>query len=127
VFKPVPLGTGALLDPGPAPGRGFDGESLFWHHERLHREVLLHEAREPVAAAVRTKADALEADALQAAVGPGACDAVWAEHRERVEEWRRELPPTRRIHSQWARYWRGQCQLESIPARVLAPAPIGDR
>ncbi len=39
MFKPVVLGQGAL-PPGPEPGAGYDADSLFWRHERLHRLAL---------------------------------------------------------------------------------------
>lgn len=40
IFKPVWLAGDIPLDIGPAPGRGFDPDSLWWRHEVLHREVL---------------------------------------------------------------------------------------
>ncbi len=39
IFKPIWLDAG-LPDLGPTPGATYDGESLWWKHELLHREVL---------------------------------------------------------------------------------------
>jgi dipeptidase len=39
LFKPVWTETG-LPDLGPAPGSHYDGKSLWWAHERLHRKIL---------------------------------------------------------------------------------------
>lgn len=38
IFKPV--WVDAPLDLGPIPGGMYEPSSLFWHHERLHREVI---------------------------------------------------------------------------------------
>jgi len=40
IFKPVYLDGAGLPDLGPEPGGGYDGESLWWAHERLHRAVI---------------------------------------------------------------------------------------
>lgn len=39
-FKPVWFKDPVLPDLGPAPTGSFDSESLWWHHEKLHRTVL---------------------------------------------------------------------------------------
>jgi dipeptidase len=39
VFKPVWMDAG-LPDLGPQPGGTYDGETLWWRHENLHREIL---------------------------------------------------------------------------------------
>lgn len=40
VFKPVWLSGNVLPELGPDPGERYDPESLWWRHERLHREVI---------------------------------------------------------------------------------------
>jgi dipeptidase len=40
IFKPVYLGGSGLPDIGPEPGGAYDGGSLWWAHERLHRAVI---------------------------------------------------------------------------------------
>jgi dipeptidase len=114
VFKPVPVGRGVLLDPGPPPGARFDEASLFWRHERLHRTVLLSDDQAWASAEVRRQADALEALG-QTTEAPSESSALWAEHRARVDEWRRSLPATRRTRSPWALYWRRQSRREGVP------------
>jgi secernin len=57
LFKPVLFGT-ALPDQGPRPGDRYDGESLWWRRERLHRAALADFAG--ALAAVAPERDALE-------------------------------------------------------------------
>jgi secernin len=40
IFKPVYLGGAGLPDLGPEPSGRYDGQSLWWMHERLHRAVI---------------------------------------------------------------------------------------
>ena len=78
VFKPAPLDGGGGF--GPPPGAGFDGASLFWRHERLHRVVLADYAAR--AAAIRQAQVALEQDALA-----GGGRGIWETHRSVIPEW----------------------------------------
>lgn len=65
VFKPVYLGGAGLPDLGPEPGGTYDGGSLWWAHERLHRAVIRdYGTRLPLYQAER---DALEATFLREA------------------------------------------------------------
>jgi len=45
LFKPIWLDGGRFPDIGPVPGARFDSTALWWHHERLHRSVLLNYTR----------------------------------------------------------------------------------
>jgi len=76
VMKEIPFGKGQI-DTGPVPSTsGFDGASLWWRAEKLHRAVLQdYQARQ---SAIEDDRRALEAR--------GGSD-VWQEHRERVVEW----------------------------------------
>jgi dipeptidase len=40
IFKPVYLGGAGLPDLGPEPTGTYDPDSVWWTHERLHREVI---------------------------------------------------------------------------------------
>lgn len=111
VFKPVPLGSGRLLAPGPAPGGHPDHESLWWRHERLHRAVLACWAeRAPVAQA--------RAAALERTTGDD--DDAWEKHRLASLEWMGEVSAVgherRSLAHRW--YWRRMERLE----RAAAPA-----
>jgi secernin len=65
IFKPVYLNGAGLPDLGPEPGGTYDGESLWWAHERLHRAVIRdYGTRMPLYQAER---DALEAAFLREA------------------------------------------------------------
>ncbi|RPI50605.1 MAG: peptidase U34, partial [Chloroflexi bacterium] len=59
IFKPVYLDGAGLPDLGPEPDGAYDGASLWWAHERLHRAVFSdYGTRMPV---YQAKRDALEA------------------------------------------------------------------
>jgi secernin len=108
VLKPVPLG-GDLVDTGPTPSaRGFDGASLFWRSELLHRRVLRdYDARR---ATFEDDRAALEARAT--------VDA-WAEHRESVEDWAARAakvrPRARRVPRPFDAWWRVQSLRDEVP------------
>jgi hypothetical protein len=114
VLKPVPLG-GEHVDTGPAPrASGFDGESLFWRSERLHRVVLRdYERRRAVFEVERT---ALETRALATATATGATD-VWREHRERTNEWRARASRVVAKRRAWPfdLYWKVQSFRDGVP------------
>lgn len=42
VFKPIWLEGEVLPEPGIKPANRFDPDSLWWHHEQLHRRILLN-------------------------------------------------------------------------------------
>ncbi len=115
VWKPVPLGRGKV-DTGPAPrADGYDGASLFWRHERLHRTVL--PAYDERRAAFEPDRVALETRALAAALespDASAASALFAEHRERVLDWTARAARVRpRASSAW---WRLQSRKDGMPA-----------
>jgi dipeptidase len=130
VLKPVPLGQGPV-DTGPRPGTaGFDGASLFWRAERLHRVVLRdYEARR---AAFEAERAALEARALarvQAArtaraAGEAAeaaeATGLWHEHREAVLAWtdRALRIRSRRVPVVFDAWWRVQSRRDRVPGGV---------
>jgi hypothetical protein len=63
IFKPV--WVDAPLELGPLPTSHFDPETIFWAHERLHREVIKNfESRIEV---FKNERDALEAEFVQGA------------------------------------------------------------
>ncbi len=112
IFKPVWFGSEPLPDIGPRPEGAFHPDALWWHHERLHRSVLLdYEARRKVYLHER---DALEAEFLvragkvrteqQAAL----TGEAFAEAREATDRWTeqvRGLPIERRTRWNYQRYW----------------------
>jgi dipeptidase len=107
VFKPVPLG-GEKIDTGPVPGAGFDDESLFWRHERLHRVVLADYERR------RASFDEARRVLEAGVAGPEA----WGAHREAIASWteRALAVPTRSYSPLFTRYWRRQSRLDRVPA-----------
>lgn len=117
VLKPVPLGMGPV-DTGPAPrASGFDGESLFWRSERLHRAVLRDYA--PRRAAFEAERKTLEARAMvaEASVTAASASAIWAEHRESVRLWTEraaDVAPTRGPRA-FDLFWRAQSFRDGVP------------
>lgn len=100
VWKPVPLEGGDL---GPAPrSDGADRESLWWRHERLHRAVLRdYETRRSTFEDERAELEARAWSASDAS-------AIWAEHRERVAEWRERaerVPAAHRAPRAFTAWW----------------------
>ena len=86
VFKPVPLGRGRV-DTGPTPREdGYDEQSLFWRHERLHRTVV--ESYDRRRASFEGDRVAFETKVLTEP-NPTAerASEIFTEHRERVRGW----------------------------------------
>ena len=115
VMKNVPLG-GGFVDTGPTPREsGFDGTSLWWRAERLHRAVLEdYDARR---ALFETERAALEARAM-AAPDAVASGELWREHRERVVDWTARVLRTRspRRPRAFDAWWRMQSRRDGVPA-----------
>jgi len=91
IFKPVWFGPSPLPDIGTTPEGTFDPNALWWHHERLHRSVLLdYPAR---IKAYREERDALEGEFLDKAayVGPDERSELsrWAftQARDATDRW----------------------------------------
>jgi len=115
IFKPVWIGTQALPDMGPPPGGTFHPDALWWHHETLHRSVLLDYPTR--LNAYRQERGALERAFLAEAddVPPeGRSDLTqraFAQAREATFRWVgqiRDLPIRRRAKGTYRRYWRRQ-------------------
>jgi secernin len=115
VFKPIRLGSG-LISTGTLPGRGYDSQSLFWRHERLHRLVLadygvkkqfFNEARQDLESRfLSTPATAYSSEE---------CESMWEEHRYVTSEWVNEVEKAngkKNRFSLFHRYWEKQEKLE---------------
>ncbi|MDR3510416.1 MAG: C69 family dipeptidase [Caulobacteraceae bacterium] len=114
LFKPVLFETG-LPDQGPRPTDAYDGESLWWRHERLHRAALADFAG--ALAAIAPERDALEAgfrvrvDHALASGDPQArrraVAACWREAEAAETRWRAALAsrglPAGGLGRSWAR------------------------
>ncbi len=121
IFKPVWFGPSPLPDIGTTPEGTFDPNALWWHHERLHRSVLLdYPAR---IKAYREEMDALEGEFLDkaACVGPDERSELsrWAftQARDATDRWTgqvRGLPIQGRARWNYRRYWRRQNRRAAI-------------
>jgi secernin len=115
VFKPVVTGEG-LAHAGPPAGAGYDAESLFWRHERLHRAAL--KSYGACRALFEADRAALEAEfLLSAASSPEARQACWERHRQIVPEWAARVErgaKGRATHSAFGRYWMRQAALDQV-------------
>lgn len=119
VFKPFALG-GELISTGPKAVEGYDSESLFWRHERLHRHALSDYAR--LRALFEIDRREMEAKFLSLSNGelPTAakCQTAWDEHLAILPEWSGRLSraATRDRRSWMAqRYWQEQNRLDGVP------------
>jgi len=121
IFKPVWLGPSPLPDIGPTPEGTFHPDALWWHHEKLHRSVLLDYPRR--IEIYREERDALEGDFLDKATRVGAGErselSSWAftRAREATDRWTeqvRGLPIQGRARWNYRRYWRGQDRRAAI-------------
>jgi hypothetical protein len=113
------LGNG-FISTGPAAGEGYDAESLFWRHERLHRLVLGDYARRR--ALLEVERHAMEAGFLSLCNGtqPAAaeCQRAWEEHCAVLPLWSERIARASvRDRRSWParRYWRQQNLLDKLP------------
>jgi len=125
VFKPFVLG-GELISTGPAAGEGYDTESLFWRHERLHRLALGDYARRR--ALIEVERREMEARFLSLSKGSNEsqpssaqCQQAWEEHRAGLPEWSaRMAEAATHDRRSWLgrRYWQQQSQTDRFPGVV---------
>ena len=112
IFKPIWFGPSPLPDIGPTPEGTFHPDALWWHHERLHRSVLIdYPAR---INAYREERDALEAEFL-GKIGQNLpaqpselTRTAFAQARDATERWTkrvRGLRVRRRARWNYRRYW----------------------
>ncbi len=80
LFKPVAVDF--KVDLGPRPTDTYDGETLWWRHERLHRAVMRDPER--LLARYRGERDATEAAWL---ADPPDSDVAFAEYEATLERW----------------------------------------
>lgn len=127
VFKPVFVADG-LPDQGAIPGDGFDGATLWWRHERLHRALLTDYPG--AMAEIGPERDALEGRfiaRMEALIGaPGAerraaVAACWAEAAAAEEGWLGRIAgratPRRSYLTAWRRHDRlAGAALTCVPA-----------
>jgi len=115
VYKPVRLG-GELISSGPEAGAGFDHESLFWRHERLHRTVLVdYPSRKDLFNDERRDLQARIDSASDSPASDGQC--WWDEHREVIPEWTKRVLASKRPVGlrPFERYWQRQNMMDSLP------------
>jgi secernin len=102
VFKPIPFAGDAFRLMRPADERP-DDESLFWRHERLHRQSLLS----IWPAELEEQRSALQRKALT--TPDGDANQIWEEHRRLLPAWLAAIPTgRRRWWSRSQKYWRDQ-------------------
>jgi dipeptidase len=115
IFKPVWFGPSPLPDIGPTPEGTFHPDVLWWHHEKLHRSVLLDYTTR--IEAFREERDVLEGGFLDKAgkVGSDQQEALteeaFAQARDATDRWTeqvRGLPIERRAGWIYRRFWSRQ-------------------
>ncbi len=116
VFKPVVF-DGKAWDDLPRPSEGYDEESLFWRHERLHRLVLQDvAARRPVFEAERAALESRCIGDLRSLEGMD-WRAIWQEHRAMLPVWSERVE--RAGKSRWGGlyrlFWQRESRREKMP------------
>jgi len=110
IFKPVRIDE--PVSQGPLGNNGFDPNSPWWRHERLHRSMLRDYTR--LVAPWRHRCDALEAQWI---AEPPASAQAFAAASALEEEWLREHRPARDVRPAWVRRtWRDIDQMAGMPA-----------
>ena len=91
VFKPIWFEGPVLPDLGIAPGNRFDPDSLWWHHEKLHRSILLSYAdRIKPYSAERDRLQNLfiqDAAEISAGARAGLTQHAFAKARDFTDQW----------------------------------------
>jgi dipeptidase len=115
IFKPVWLQGKVLPDIGPSPAGSYNPDSLWWHHEQFHREVLSdYPSRAPV---YFNERDELERSLIQNAMSAEGGDRWTVTNesfmiaKERTAEWTakvREQSPKRRPGMIYRYFWNKQ-------------------
>ncbi len=120
VFKPLWFEGAVLATQGEPTGK-FDGESLWWRHERLHRAVLFDFSAR--LAAFCDDRDRLEEEFMsqaKEATDPWGCtQSAFARADSAREEWLarlQDIPLGRRALAYYRLYWRRQNRKAGIPA-----------
>ena len=115
LFKPVWFGGTPLPDLGPTPEGRFHPDALWWHHERLHRSVLIDYAVR--LDAYREQRDAMEGEFMETAGRvpdrhrSELTREAFKRGREATGRWTeqvRALPIRRGARWTYRRYWRQQ-------------------
>jgi dipeptidase len=125
LFKPFVLGHGEIPT-GVRPGAGYDAESLFWRHERLHRRVLMdYDRLQAVTAGEREHLEQGWFRAVQQVTGAARlkiCQTAWQQHRQWLLEGLAQsyrLAAGERRARLSARYWEQQERLDGLPCTTL--------
>jgi len=115
IFKPVRFGENMLPPIGPAPTGTYDHESLWWHHEKLHRSVLLdHANRLGSYCGARDDLENLWVDRAGAATDDECGELTREAFRQslrKTDEWTHQvqsLPVARQNKWTYRHYWRRQ-------------------
>lgn len=119
VFKPVVLG-GEMISTGALAGEGYDSESLWWQHERLHRLTLGDYARRRAMTEIARR----ELEAKFLALGNGSlptaaeCQSAWDEHQTVLPTWINRITSEATRDRRWwptRSYWKEQNLLDQMP------------
>jgi len=115
VFKPVWFEGSVLPNPGPPPDGRFNRETLWWHHEILHRSILLDYATR--ISAIRPQRDELEHDLSEATkdIPEGnrvpLTESAFERARKATGDWIAQVqdsPIRKRAKWTFCRYWTNQ-------------------
>ena len=128
IFKPIWFKGEVLPHTGPAPTSIFDPEAMWWHHETLHRSVLLDYP-------ARIRLFSKERDELERSFITRACDktegrqwsvseTAFAQAKEATSKWLdlvQEAPIRGRTSMIYRRYWQRQNRKAGINKSLRPP------
>ncbi len=113
VFKPMGF-DGPALRVGPAPGERFDGESLYWLHERVHRSVLASYGHRRGAMEGRRQTLQKRAFGIE---DPASRQQIWQEHLADLPHWNElvEAAPAPLKRPLDRLYWERRNRQDGVP------------
>ena len=128
LFKPIWLGANGLPDCGPAPAGTYDVNTLWWHHEKLHRAVLVDYPTR--LGSYAQQRDELEKEWLAKAENIPASQpwelmqTAFRQARNKTGQWIEQVQSvsaTQRVNWRFHRYWQGQNKRAGIYTGLRAP------
>ena len=128
IFKPIWFKGGVLPHMGPTPTGIFDPQNMWWHHEKLHRSVLLDYP-------TRIRLFSRERDELERSFISSACDktedrqwtlseTAFKQAKEATSRWIdlvKEAPLKNQTNMTCRRYWQRQNRKAGVKKTLTSP------
>lgn len=120
IFKPLVLESDLIVT-GATPGVGYDAESLFWRHEKLHRLVLRdYEVLKKIIDDTRMALEAGFVSSVETWRTASQCRKAWETHRQILPEWLRQVEQAAPLVGQLSRFKRFWVKQEKLDSKGRA-------